>query len=263
MRLGLWQGEFPECAEAALSTMESALREAKEADMVVFPELFVGGYLLKGAPGRALQDEQLESIKSLVRREKKAVVFGYFECANGKLYNSALAIDADGCVLSNYRKTHLFGADEKKAFSPGEELCEPFDICGIKASLMICYDLEFPETARVASLRGAQLLLVPTANMEPYDVVNDSIVRVRALENHAFVCYCNWSGFLSREGVQFNGRSSVADPNGEVMVDFKSKEIGLKVVQLTTKGDATTSTEDDYIHDRRPELYNCLLDSVP
>ena len=55
MRLGVWQGEFPSSVEAAVVTMESTVSEAKGADVVVFPELFVGGYLLRDASSRALK----------------------------------------------------------------------------------------------------------------------------------------------------------------------------------------------------------------
>lgn len=263
MRLAFWQGEFPVSVAVALENLEALVLRAKaeKADLIVFPELYLGGYLLEDATSRALTEADLSRLQSIASSQKIAIVVGYFEReqhdSDGDLvlYNSAMAIDSGGAVVSNYRKSHLFGAAEKRAFSPGDKLCEPFDIAGIKAAMSICYDVEFPETARLAALGGAQILIVPTANMHPYDKVNDIIIPSRAVENHIFVCYCNWAAFVSSEGVRFNGRSSVCGPTGDFLAKFHD-ETGLKFVDIETQQHAN---EDEYLKDRRPEIYQGLI----
>ncbi|KAJ8598658.1 hypothetical protein CTAYLR_003060 [Chrysophaeum taylorii] len=255
MKLAFWQGRLPESVGAALDEMEATVSDA-DADVVVFPELFLGGYLLEDAGARVSTPADLARAQDIAARNATCVVFGYFE-RSGSLYNSALAINAEGAVVAKYRKTHLFGAAERAAFSPGDRLGDIFDIKGVKAALLICYDLEFCEAPRALALRGAKILIVPTANMKPYDVVNDVVVPVRALENHAFVCYCNWAEFVSAEGVHFNGRSSICGPDGHVLEKFDDISCGVKTTDVHIQD--IDETEDDYLQDRRPELYADLL----
>lgn len=259
--VGFWQGVFPASQAEALEILEAAVEQAKTqgATLLVFPELFLGGYLLVDAQRRALSDEAKERLRAIAQRGV-ALVFGYFEAAEGRLYNAVMAIDANGVVAANYRKTHLFGVAEKAAFAAGDALCEPFDIAGLRIALLICYDLEFPEVARAAALKGARLLVVPTANMEPYDSVNDLVVRVRALENHVYVCYCNWSDYVSAEDVHFNGRSSVCGPNGDILAGFGAADRGVKFVDIPPAN--ADQAEDDYLRDRRADLYGILLETT-
>lgn len=250
MRIAVWQGAFASSIDAAIDVLEEAATDAKEqgAQVIVFPELFLGGYLLQNAASRAATPDQIQRISDVSARLDVCVVFGYFERG---LYNSAMVIDA-GTIVAKYRKAHLFGAAEKRAFVAGDALSSVFEVRGVKMALMICYDVEFPEAVRCLALQGAQLVLVPTANMAPYDAVNDLIVPVRALENHCFVCYCNWHDFTSVEGVHFNGKSSLCGPTGAKLLAFDAHTIGIKVVDLTL---TTRDDEDDYLHDRRPDLY--------
>ena len=81
-----------------------------------------------------------------------------------------------------YHKTHLFGVEEKRAFIAGEKLSDVFELAGLRVGLLICYDVEFPETVREVASKGAEVVLVPTANFEPYNWVNDMMVPVCALE---------------------------------------------------------------------------------
>ena len=80
----------------------------------------------------------------------------------------------------NYRKTHLFGALDRGTFVPGDGLPEPVELDGLRLGMLICYDVEFPETVRLLALAGADCVLVPTAQMEPYDFVARSLVPARA-----------------------------------------------------------------------------------
>lgn len=257
MRVAVWQGPFAESIDAALLVLEEAATDAKEqgADVVVFPELFLGGYLLQNAASRAATPEHLEHLSNVSARLDVCLVFGYFE-RDESLYNSAMVIDA-GAIVAKYRKTHIFGANEKKAFAAGDALSSVFEVRGVKMALMICYDVEFPEAVRCLALQGAQLVLVPTANMAPYDAVNDLVVPVRALENHCFVCYCNWHDFTSAEGVHFNGKSSVCGPTGVKLLAFDAHTTGIKVVDVVPA--LSRDDEDDYLRDRRADLYADVL----
>jgi 5-aminopentanamidase len=117
--------------------------------------------------------------------------------------------------LLNYRKTHLFGDLDCSQFSAALPQDTLFDFHGWKIGLLICYDLEFPENMRRLALAGADMVLVPTANMPDYDFVATSMVPVRAYENQVFVAYANYVGVEG--GVHYGGLSSVAAPNGQVL----------------------------------------------
>jgi predicted amidohydrolase len=79
-------------------------------------------------------------------------------------------------------------------FSPEAIIFPLVELEGWKLGLLICYDLEFPENARRLALAGAELILVPTANMVPFDFVADVTVRARAFENQCYVAYANYCG---------------------------------------------------------------------
>ena len=110
---------------------------------------------------------------------------------------------------------HLFGPDERAAFTPAAAAPGVVDFHGHKTALVICYDIEFPESARAAALRGADLLLVPTALAGGFDAVPQVLVRARALENQLTVAYANHTG--SEDGCDFRGGSIVAGPDGSVL----------------------------------------------
>ena len=89
------------------------------------------------------------------------------------------------------------------------------DFHGVKTSLVICYDVEFPESVRAAAVRGAGLVLVPTALSAGFDAVPQVLVRARALENQLTVAYANHSG--TEDGCDFLGGSVVAAPDGSLL----------------------------------------------
>ncbi|MDV7397713.1 nitrilase-related carbon-nitrogen hydrolase, partial [Arthrospira platensis SPKY1] len=102
-----------------------------------------------------------------------AIVYGYPEQRpeGHRPFNAVQMVDADGTPVARYAKTHLFGAMDRAQFSPGAEAPRVFSWRGWRVGLLICYDVEFPETVRVLGLQGADLVLVPTANMREFDEV--------------------------------------------------------------------------------------------
>jgi len=118
--------------------------------------------------------------------------------------------------------------------------------------LLICYDVEFPENTRRLALAGADVILVPTANMKPYDFVAEVTIRARAFENQCYVAYANYCG--SEGGIEYCGLSSIAAPDGSRIAEAADEElliIGSLDRQLMDDSRAINS----YFKDRRPELY--------
>jgi predicted amidohydrolase len=168
------------------------------------------------------------------------------------IFDTTVVVAPDGDLLTVYDKTHLFDR-ERAVFAPGAALQPPFEYAGLRFGVLCCFDIEFPEAARTLALRGAQCLLVPSANMEPWGPSHRAFVRARALENHCFVAYANAVGDAS--GYRFEGESRLVDPLGRVLCDAERAET---VVWADVDPSATEDARavGDYLAQRRPELYD-------
>ena len=140
------------------------------ADVLVLPELFLTGYNI-GQVVHELAESRvgpsLAAIRQTAQQSACALCVGFPEREGGKVFNSTALINSRGEQICVYRKTHLFGEQETALFSRGEELAVAM-LGGRHVGLAICYDIEFPEFARALKRQGAEAVLVPTANMEPY-----------------------------------------------------------------------------------------------
>lgn len=141
-----------------------------------------------------------------------SVIYGFPEFnESGKPYNSANLIGSDGCLIGTYRKTHLFG-DEDKFFEAGTEY-PVFDTPLGRIGIMICYDVEFPEPARYLAEGGADFLVAISANMEPYNTEHKLGIPARARENSIYIAYCNYTGRDRK--YKYCGQSVIVDPSGD------------------------------------------------
>ena len=273
LSIALWQDVPPPAASVrgvawALDALETAAKTAADftTDLLVLPELFLGGYRLLSEMAHtcALRPESTEigECCRIARENALAIVLGFYEKGDdGHCYNSALAIDSCGTVKSIYRKTHLFGAAEQAAFTPGHHLAEVFTLCnGVRCCLLVCYDVEFPEAVRSCALAGASLVLTPTANFFPYSFANEPIIRVRAYENHLCVVYANWAEHKNEDGVHFNGQSVVATAEGEFLLMLAASDRGLFLAEaleykFVRRGGAAAGQGGEQLRDRRPMIY--------
>lgn len=229
---------------------------AAGARVLVTPEMYLTGYnigrqavseLAQPADGAAMQQ-----LAALAREADIALLYGYPERAtDGRVYNSVQLLDRDGSALLNYRKTHLFGELDRALFSPGDQHFPVVELDGWQLGVLICYDLEFPENTRRLALTGANLIIVPTANMRPFEFVAEVTVRSRAFENHCYVAYANYTG--REAAIEYCGRSSVAGPTGESAILSASEE-GLLLVGLDKPAIADAKSLNDYLTDRRTDF---------
>lgn len=226
------------------------VRSAAHADLVALPELFVSGYQLDRLEPLALtpDDPAFTPLREAAREAQTGVVVGFAERFEHGVANSALCLDASGMVAGVYRKTHLFG-QEVGAFVAGDQL-QPIELAGRRLGVMICFDVEFPEVARTLVLRGADLLLTISANMEPYAVDHAVYARSRGLENAVPHVYVNRPG--QESGFLFVGETFGMDEHGAV-VGSLGAESGL--VDLAIGPAAGRTVALDYLSNRRPELY--------
>ena len=123
-------------------------------------------------------------------------------------------------MVGLYDKTHLF-RDEKLYFSAGNEL-KVFDTSFGKIGLLICYDIEFPETARMLALNGAEMIICISANMKPYNNLHKKCIISRAVENSITIVYCNYVGKDSQ--FTFVGQSNIINSNGKNECKFSNHD---------------------------------------
>ncbi|MFE4818507.1 carbon-nitrogen hydrolase family protein [Streptomyces sp. NPDC056704] len=232
---------------------------AAGAGLVAAPEMFLTGYAIGDDIARLAEPadgDWADAVAEIATRHGVAVVYGYPEREGETVYNSAQLISADGTRLANYRKTHLFGCFERDHFTPGEQPVVQADLNGLRIGLMICYDVEFPENVRAHALAGTDLLVVPTAQMHPFQFVAESVVPVRAFENQMYVAYVNRVG---PEGeLEFVGLSTLAGPDG---IARTRAGRGEELVLADADPDflAASREANPYLKDRRPGLYGSLV----
>ncbi|SFF14650.1 carbon-nitrogen hydrolase family protein [Streptomyces mirabilis] len=232
---------------------------AAGAGLVAAPEMFLTGYAIGDDIARLAEPadgDSADAIAEIATRHGVAVVYGYPEREGETVYNSAQLISADGTRLANYRKTHLFGCFERDHFTPGEQPVVQAELNGLRVGLMICYDVEFPENVRAHALAGTDLLVVPTAQMHPFQFVAESVVPVRAFENQMYVAYVNRVG---PEGeFEFVGLSTLAGPDG---IARTRAGRGEELVLADADPDflAASREANPYLKDRRPGLYGSLV----
>ncbi|NMX67533.1 carbon-nitrogen hydrolase family protein [Pseudomonas sp. WS 5111] len=261
MRVALYQcPPLPLDVAGNLKRLHHVAHEAGDADLLVLPEMFLTGYNIGAEAVGALAETQdgpaAQTIAELARNAGLAILYGYPERAeDGQIYNSVQLIDATGQRRCNYRKTHLFGDLDHSMFSAGGDEFPIVELNGWKLGFLICYDLEFPENTRRLALAGAELILVPTANMVPFDFVADVTVRARAFENQCYVAYANYCGH--EDQIQYCGQSSIAAPNGQRVAQAGLDE-ALIVATLDRLLIRDAQAANHYLADRRPELYAAL-----
>ncbi|RYG71155.1 carbon-nitrogen hydrolase family protein [Lentibacillus lipolyticus] len=139
--------------KANLQTITSIMEKAshERADLVLFPELSLSGYFIQDVNetmAEPIDGESIQYIRELCRRLDVHVVFPWPELGEaGKIYNAACLLSNKGDVIGNYREVHLYDT-EKEIFTPGDTF-KVFDTELGNIGMMICFDLDFPESARV------------------------------------------------------------------------------------------------------------------
>ncbi|MEK4029175.1 carbon-nitrogen hydrolase family protein [Pseudobacillus sp. FSL P4-0506] len=218
-------------------------------DLILFPETFIMGFPSPEVARTLAEPLDGPLVKHLERKAREAntsIVVGLYEKEGENIYNTTILVGPTGLLLS-YRKTHLW-VGEEAVVNPGN--C--FRSCGwqdTKVGLLICYDIEYPETARAVASMGTELLLVTDGNWD--GPVHRVAVQARAQDNQMFVALTNRLGEL--EEITFCGGSIVVDPYGRIIAEAGCEEevlsatIDLSLVQESRQ-------QYHYLKERRVSL---------
>eukprot|EP00026_Physarum_polycephalum_P013654 Phypoly_transcript_14078.p1 GENE.Phypoly_transcript_14078~~Phypoly_transcript_14078.p1 ORF type:complete len:269 (+),score=48.80 Phypoly_transcript_14078:90-896(+) len=262
MKFAFYQGGKAGDVEYNLKLLEQKAHEAASAgaNLIVFPELFLCGYGIAEKITELAETKNGTSFKRIQKAAKDnniAIAYGYAEkYKETTTYNSVALLRKDGERIINYRKTHLYSDYERKYFKNHEKIIPIAELEGLRVAILICYDIEFPEPARILAINGAQFVIVPTANCSKF--VPEITVRSRAHENHIFVAYINRVG---KEGQwDFCGTSICVAPNGDILAQASGDKEELCYALLDNAAVAYEShrTENPFFVDRLPHLYETI-----
>lgn len=241
---------------------------ADDTDLVVFPELSLTGYIpLKGydqrrkrllaeVAHRAFHDE-LPRLQAATAGRRAATAVGFMQPSTMRheVYNS-LGYLQDGALLAVYRKQHL-PVEENHYFVPGDETMVVHAAIG-RVGLSICYDLVFPEVARLLALQGAEIMLAPSNWLDIANLRRNGAVlpAARAIEGQMHVVFVNGVGMLEVRGRRWPlfGRSRIVSATGEVLA---RGDCGPEMVTATLTAADLEAGSDVFplLRDRRPDLY--------
>jgi beta-ureidopropionase len=234
------------------------------SDMIMFPEMFTTGYELSIVGPRITELAEPvngPTITALREAAKQAGVYVvtpialYHDDLPGVPFNSAVLIDREGNVAGVYDKQHLWALE--RFYFRGGNGTPVFQTDFGTIGIMICYDMGYPEVARMLALQGAQIVLCPSAWCEPDHDVWDINVPARALENTVFLCAVNRYG--REQDLYMGGHSKVCDPRGRVVAELPDEGEGVLNVEIDLADVVSNRQTSPYLRDRRPELYGKVL----
>ena len=238
------------------------------AKLIVFPECVVTGYGFESrnqirAVAEPLPGPSTDAIAGSCAKLGVWAVFGLMEAApDGKLYNACALVGPSGFV-ARYRKIHLpcLGAD--RFTDPGDRPFAVHDLGGLKIGMNICFDGSFPESARILTLLGADLVVLPTNWATHSRTMAQLVSAARAWENHIYYLAVNRVG--EESGFHYLGLSSAADclantrfaPEGEEAI--LTMEVDPALARQKRVVTCAGVFEIDRVNWRRPELYAPLV----
>jgi len=258
--------------EKTIAFIEQA---AQQGAQVVLPsELFQGKYFCTTQDERwfdtaypASSHPCVAKLQPVAKALKVAIPVSIFERDGHHTYNSVVMLDHLGVIMGVYRKSHIPdgpGYQEKYYFRPGDSGFKVWDTVYGRIGVGICWDQWFPETARQMMLRGAEVLMFPTAiGSEPHDASLDTATPWRrAMQGHAVsnvvpVVASNRTGIEQGLGApqNFYGHSFIADHRGDLVAAFGAQEEGVLVHSFDLDFLKTHRSAWGFFRDRREDLY--------
>jgi N-carbamoylputrescine amidase len=267
--------------QANIAKAKDMVRRAASqgANIVVLPELFETPYFCQDqSPEHFALAQEFEGnsliaeFAGLARELSVVLPLSFFERARNAYFNALAVIDVDGTVIGRYRKSHIPdgpGYQEKYYFHPGDSGFRSFPTRYANLGAAICWDQWFPEAARIMALKGADVLVYPTAigsEPAPAPPVDSLDHWRRVMQGHAAANYLPLVA-ANRVGVErgqageirFYGSSFITGPTGEIVADLGREEEGVIGARFDFDEIAKARASWGLFRDRRPELYGPIL----
>lgn len=265
MRLGLAQYALGTDLPANLSKVLELMREAArlEVQLIAFPELCLSPFFPQFAAGDArryalsVEDAAVQTLQAACRRDQLVAAPNLYLKENGQYFDASLMIASDGALLGISKMVHIAqvpGFYEQDYYTPSDTGFHVYSTSVGPVGVVVCFDRHYPESSRTCVLRGASLILIPTANTtsEPREVFECEL-RAAAFQNGVYVAMCNRVG--AEGDVVFCGESVVVGPEGDIVARADGQE-ALLVVDFDLNRVAAARRRRPYLALRRPDTYD-------
>lgn len=285
MKVALIQQKYYGSKEETVKVTSEKIKEASQngAKLVVLQELHQNEYFCQSEDTAFFDyatsfDDDVKYWSSVAKENSVVLVTSLFEKRTAGLYhNTAVVFESDGSIAGKYRKMHIPddpGFYEKFYFTPGDLGFEPITTSVGKLGVLVCWDQWYPEAARLMALKGADMLIYPTAigwfdsdgldEKERQKEAWITIQRSHAVANGVPVLSCNRVGFEKdnsgvMSGIRFWGNSFVCGPQGELIVNANSQDEVVLYCELDM--DRIKAVRDiwPFLRDRRIDAYSDIL----
>ena len=287
MRIGLVQQANTADIQGNVERLKANIRRAatEGAELVVLQELHNGLYFCQTEDTRLfdlaepIPGPSTETFGELARELGIVLVLSLFERrAPGLYHNTAVVLERDGSIAGKYRKMHIPDDPayyEKFYFTPGDLGFEPIDTSVGRLGVLVCWDQWYPEAARLMAMRGADLLIYPTAiGWESSDTNEEkarqlgawvTVQRGHAVANGLPVVSVNRVGHEpdpsgQTNGIRFWGNSFVAGPQGELLAELSNDEETVRVVEVDMARSENVRRWWPFFRDRRIDAFGGLTE---
>ena len=264
MRIGIAQMSMESDIEAnfqkSLAFMRDAARQG--VDIICFPEVQLSPFFAqyeKIDVSRYVivkNSRYISEMKSLCKETGIYACPNFYIEENGKRYDMSLLIDDNGSIIGEQKMVHIAQCEyfyEQDYYTPSEEGFQVFDTKFGKIGIVVCFDRHYPESIRTEALRGAELVIIPTANTiaEPSELFQWE-VRVQAFQNSVNIAMCNRVG--REDKMIFSGESVVCNYDGDIISSAGSDET-LLISEVDLSAASEKRKKKPYTSLRRPNLY--------
>lgn len=285
MKVGLVQQKNTADIPANIQKLQDNIRKAAAmgAELVVLQELHNGLYFCQTEnteifnQAEPIPGPSTETFGKLAKELGIVLVLSLFERrAPGLYHNTAVVLEKDGSIAGKYRKMHIPDDPayyEKFYFTPGDLGFEPIDTSVGRLGVLVCWDQWYPEAARLMAMRGAEMLIYPTAiGWESTDTDEEkkrqlnawiTVQRGHAVANGLPVITVNRTGHEAdpsgqTNGIQFWGNSFVAGPQGELLAEFTNDQEEVRVVEIDKNRSENVRRWWPFFRDRRIDAFDGL-----
>ena len=285
MKVGLVQQANTDDRAANIEKLQRHIRQAaaEGAELVVLQELHNGLYFCQTEDTHVFDQAEpipgpsTELFGALAKELGVVLVLSLFERrAPGLYHNTAVVLERDGSIAGKYRKMHIPDDPayyEKFYFTPGDLGFEPIDTSVGRLGVLVCWDQWYPEAARLMAMRGAEMLIYPTAiGWESSDTEEEkarqlgawvTVQRGHAVANGLPVISVNRTGHEpdpsgQTNGIQFWGNSFVAGPQGELITTLPNDEETVRVVEVDKQRSEQVRRWWPFFRDRRIDAFEGL-----
>ncbi len=282
MKVALIQQRYHGSKEATIKRTLELIQKAEDAQLVVLQELHQTEYFCQCEDTRFFDyakefEDDVTFWQDVSKKHDIVLVASLFEMRAPGLYHNTAVVFDRGRIAGKYRKMHIPddpGFYEKFYFTPGDLGFEPIETSVGRLGVLVCWDQWYPEAARIMALKGAQILIYPTAigwfDADPEDEKQRqldawiTIQRSHAIANGLPLLSVNRVGFEKDptgclDGIRFWGNSFVCGPQGEILAQADNESEQVLMYDIDTERTKAVRDIWPFLRDRRIDAYGCLL----